>query len=220
MFIGHYGASFVIKKADNRIPLWLLFFAVQFLDVLWSSFILLGIEKMRIVPGFTASNPFDLYYMPYTHSLIGALFWASVVGLIYFFWKRTDRTTAILLALAVFSHWVLDLIVHQHDLSLYDDTLKMGFGLWNFPIVSLLLEIFFLIGSTLFYLYKNDNVNDSQRKKIMVFVTVLIAIGFVNLTLPPSSSPAIFAIESLGSYIIFTATLFWIEKTSIKTHSR
>ena len=50
MFVGHYSASFLGKSADKRIPLWLLFLAVQFLDVLWSIFVFLGVEKVRIVP--------------------------------------------------------------------------------------------------------------------------------------------------------------------------
>jgi hypothetical protein len=47
MFVGHYSASFAGKASDKPIPLWLLFVAVQFIDVLWSIFVLLGIEKVR-----------------------------------------------------------------------------------------------------------------------------------------------------------------------------
>src|SRR6266576_3154864 len=76
MFVGHYGVSFAAKKAEPGVPLWVLFIAVQLLDVLWAPFVLLGIEKVRIVPGITASNPLDLYYMPYTHSLVAAILWS------------------------------------------------------------------------------------------------------------------------------------------------
>lgn len=73
MFIGHYGAGLAVKAADRSIPLWLLFLAVQLVDVAWAVLVILGIEKVRIVPGITATNPLDLYYMPYTHSLVAAL---------------------------------------------------------------------------------------------------------------------------------------------------
>jgi hypothetical protein len=76
MFVGHYGPSFAAKGMRKSIPLWVLFIAVQLLDVFWSIFVLLGIEKVRITSGITATNPLDLYYMPYTHSLIGAMLWA------------------------------------------------------------------------------------------------------------------------------------------------
>jgi hypothetical protein len=72
MFVGHYGPSFAIKSIQAPIRLWLLFIAVQLLDVGWSVLVLFGVEKVRIVPGITASNPLDLYYMPFTHSLVAA----------------------------------------------------------------------------------------------------------------------------------------------------
>jgi hypothetical protein len=74
MFVGHYGVAFAVKTPRNKISLWVLFVAVQLLDFLWAPFVLFGIEKVRFVPGITATNALDLYYMPYTHSLIGALF--------------------------------------------------------------------------------------------------------------------------------------------------
>jgi len=76
VFVGHYGVSFAAKRAAPTVPLWTLFIAVQLLDVAWAPFVLLGVEKVRIVPGITASNPLDLYYMPYTHSLVAALLWS------------------------------------------------------------------------------------------------------------------------------------------------
>jgi hypothetical protein len=56
MFVGHYGVSFAVKKRDPALPLSVLFLAVQLLDVAWAPFVLLGIEKVRIVPGITRSN--------------------------------------------------------------------------------------------------------------------------------------------------------------------
>jgi len=72
VFVGHYGVSYAAKRGAPTVPLWVLFIAVQLLDVAWAPFVLLGIEKVRIVPGITKSNPLDLYYMPYTHSLLAA----------------------------------------------------------------------------------------------------------------------------------------------------
>src|SRR5713101_7880489 len=134
MFTGHYGPSFAANAAEKRLPLWLLFIAVQFVDVLWAIFVLLGIEKVRIVPGITESSPLDLYYMPYTHSLVGAIGWSVLAALLYKLSSKAgvSRKAAVYLGAAVFSHWILDLLVHRPDLSLYDDTMKVGFGLWNF----------------------------------------------------------------------------------------
>ncbi len=136
MFVGHYGPSFAIKSLRPAIPLWLLFIAVQLVDVAWALLVLLGVEKVRIVPGVTASNPLDLYYMPYTHSLVAAIFWsvaaAVVVGLLR---RLATWFAALWIGVAVFSHWVLDFLVHRPDMPLYDDTMKVGLGLWNYPVI-------------------------------------------------------------------------------------
>jgi hypothetical protein len=115
MFVGHYSVAFAAKSDRNKIPLWILFVAVQLLDFLWAPFVLLGIEKVRIVPGITATSPLDLYYMPYTHSLIGALVWSTAAFFVYklFAGQRASNAAALIVGLAVFSHWVLDLIVHR-----------------------------------------------------------------------------------------------------------
>jgi hypothetical protein len=124
MFIGHYGVGFAAKRIDPSIPLWVLFVAVQLLDVFWAPFVLLGIEKVRIVPGITASNPLDLYYMPYTHSLLAALLWSAGAFLAYRLLgpRRGGSMAAVVVAFAVLSHWLLDLLVHRPDLPLYDDS--------------------------------------------------------------------------------------------------
>ena len=81
MFIGHYGPSFVGKVAKPAIPLWVLFLSVQLVDIAWSILVLFGIEKLRIVPGFTATNPLDLYYMPFTLAGRGSLVSGRSAGL-------------------------------------------------------------------------------------------------------------------------------------------
>ncbi len=42
MFVGHYSVAFALKSEKNKIPLWVLFIAVQFLDYIWATLVLLG----------------------------------------------------------------------------------------------------------------------------------------------------------------------------------
>ena len=53
MFVGHYSVAFACRTERNKIPLWVLFVAVQFLDYIWATLVLLGIEKLRVIKGFT-----------------------------------------------------------------------------------------------------------------------------------------------------------------------
>ncbi len=216
MFVGHYGPSFAGKALKKPIPLWVLFLAVQLLDVFWSIFVLLGIEKVRISPGITKTNPLDLYYMPYTHSLDGALFWALAAGLAYRSLRRADGPGAAgVVSAAVFSHWILDLIVHRPDLPLYDNSLKLGFGLWNFPVIALGLEVVLLFSGMYLYLNATKAITGVRRYGMVVF-GILMACGQVVVFFgaPPRSDRAA-AITALTSYLVFAAGAFWLEKHQV-----
>jgi hypothetical protein len=141
MFIGHYGPAFGAKAAVRTIPLWVFFLAVQWMDVVWSVLVLEDVEKVRIVPGYTQASALDLYYMPYTHGLAGSLALSLLFGAAASLFFRAKRGIVFLIsAAAVFSHWILDLIVHKPDLWIYDDV-KVGFGLWRWVWISLPLEL-------------------------------------------------------------------------------
>ena len=213
MFVGHYSVAFALKSEQNKIPLWVLFVAVQLLDFIWAPLVLLGIEKMRITPGITAANPLDLYYMPYTHSLIGALVWSALAFLVYKVASRTKVGAALIVALAVFSHWILDLIVHRPDLAIYDDTLKVGFGLWNYRGLEFGLEVAILVAGIIIYLKRNVVRSVVRKYSLIIFGVLLILIqtGNTFVSRPLSSDHAV-AITALISYTLFTAVAFLLEK--------
>ena len=212
MFVGHYGVSFAAKGVEKSIPLWLLFIAVQLVDVLWSVFIVAGIEKVRIVPGITATNPLDLYYMPYTHSLLGAALWAVAGYLVYKFLLKGSNRAAMLVGLAIFSHWILDLIVHRPDLALYDDSYKIGLGLWNYPAPAFALEAILLFAGIYFYMRRTKAVSLLGKIGMPVFGVVLLIMQTVVFFAAPPTSPAAAGVTALVLYIPFAGIAFWLER--------
>lgn len=46
MFVGHYAASLALKSYEKKASLGQLFLAVQFIDILFFPFVLIGIELM------------------------------------------------------------------------------------------------------------------------------------------------------------------------------
>src|SRR5205809_6424012 len=127
MFVGHYSVAFAAKSDKNKIPLWVLFIAVQFLDYMWATLVLLGIEKLRVIKGFTAGSMLDSYFHPYSHSLITAILWSVAAAIGYrsvcrWLGYAYSKLVAFIIGLAVFSHWILDLIAHPRDLAIYDNT--------------------------------------------------------------------------------------------------
>ena len=217
MFVGHYGPSLLAKSLDKTIPLWLLFIAAQLVDVFWAFFIMLGVERVKIVPGFTASNALDLYYMPYTHSLLAALGWSILAYAAYRLIPgfRGSHKAALLVGAAVFSHWALDLLVHRPDLPLYDSVYKMGFGLWDYPIVTLELEVALFFGGFFLYLRVTDPVSGLGRYGMIGFGLAAFGLQTVGLFGPPPPSDTAAALMGLSSYIVFAGIVYWLEKKRI-----
>jgi hypothetical protein len=210
MFVGHYGVSFAVKRVAPTVPLWVLFIAVQLLDVFWAPFVLLGIEKVRIVPGITASNPFDLYYMPYTHSLLAAVLWSGAAFLVYRASAKQDRAgkAAFVVALAVLSHWLCDVVVHRPDLPLYDNTAKVGLGLWNAPAIAFALEATLLFGGMWLYI----GPAGVPRRGLTLFGLVMLAIQAYVFFGPPPVSDSAAAWTALVSYAVFAAIIARMEQ--------
>jgi len=207
VFVGHYGVSFAAKKADTSVPLWVLFVAVQLLDLAWAPLVLLGVEKVRVVPGFTRTNALDLYYMPYTHSLVAAVLWSAAAFAVYRLAARGGRMAALVVAAAVFSHWILDLVVHVPDLSLYDDTAKVGLGLWNRPATALGLEAAALFGGMWLYF----RTGGARRLAMAAFGIVMLAIQVYVFFGPPPASDKSLAVTALAAYVVFAVVVRLLE---------
>jgi hypothetical protein len=210
VFVGHYSISFVVKRANPTIPLWVLFLAVQLLDIGWSVLVLLGIEKARIVPGITASNPLDLYYMPYTHSLVAALLWSAGAFLACrLAIPRASGTVPLLVAVAVFSHWILDFLVHRPDLPLFDNTAKVGLGLWNYPAFAFALEagLLFLAMGLVF------RVPGGRPWPMATFGLVMLGIQAYVFFGPPPVSDRAAAVTALVAYALFAGVIWRLGRT-------
>jgi hypothetical protein len=221
MFVGHYGVAFAARRMEERIPLWLFFLAVQFVDILWCIFVLLGIEKVRIVPGYTAGNPLDFYYFPYTHSLIGSLGWAGVAFVLYRLYQRYQGSPrpALILGAAVLSHWFLDLVVHARDLDIINGNFKLGLGLWNHPLLELLLELAILFGGLVWYLKGNPDFSRRRKSAVLVFAALMGGLQVVNTYGPPPTSVRLIAIAGLALYALLTLAAFFIEPRHTATRN-
>jgi hypothetical protein len=122
-----------------------------------------------------------------------------------------STSAALLAGFAVFSHWFLDLIVHRPDLAIYDNRLKVGFGLWNHRRIEFVLEIGILLFGAVLYLKRNGAI--ARKIGIITFVAVLALIQTSNTFLrPPPSSDRVFAITALVFYTVFAAIAFLLEK--------
>lgn len=219
MFVGHYGVSLAAKRYRPRISLGVLFLAVQFLDVLFAIFVLAGLEKMRIVHGFTAFNPYDLYWMPYSHSLLGAIAWSVLFGAGAFVWMRRAPVRqraagAAILGAAVFSHFLLDVPMHTPDLPLGPGggSPKIGLGLWNDRAAAIAAELVVLVAGGLLYLRASRPRTRGARIATGLFGFVLVALTVATPFLPDPPSASAFAVQALVFYVLLAAAAEWIDR--------
>ena len=212
MFVGHYGPA--AAAAGGRIKLWHAVVAVQLLDIAFAPLLLTGVEKMRIVEGFTASNHFDLHHMPYTHSLVAAIVWSIVAGLVYpQLNRRAGVAGGMIIGALVFSHWALDYLMHKPDLPLWFGGPKVGLGLWDNRPLSVTLELSVFLVGMIIYSWRTAPIGRLGKVSLILFLAVGVILQIYGNWAPPSSSVEAFAISALAAYGVFTLLAMFVDST-------
>ncbi|SFA98204.1 hypothetical protein SAMN05216312_102655 [Cohnella sp. OV330] len=154
MFAGHFGLAAAVKgRTSSRVPLWALMLATQLLDILFVPLLLAGAEKIEEIPG-KESYGGALIHADYTHSLAGALLVAAIAG--WLAGRRWGKNGGWTIGAVVFSHWLLDLIVHRPDLPILPANAGglplLGLGMWHYPAVCAGVEALILVVGAIFYI--------------------------------------------------------------------
>ncbi len=153
---GHFAIGLAAKSAAPKVPLWVLLLTTEVFDLLFFAFQAAGIEKMA-VSTMTFERGIEILTpgsVPWSHGLFMCVLWSVVGAAIAFLFYR-DRRTSVVIGLVLFSHWVLDFIVHVPDLPLlFEGSPLLGLGLWaSGPglIVATVLELGMLAGGIAIY---------------------------------------------------------------------
>ncbi|MFC2144069.1 hypothetical protein ACFLQM_00070 [Acidobacteriota bacterium] len=211
MFLGHFGIGFGAKAAAPRVSLGTLFLAAQFVDLLWPTLLLIGLEKVVIAPGNTRVTPLDFTDYPITHSLLLSLVWALLFGAAYYLLRKYPKGAWVCGA-AVLSHWVLDLLTHRPDLPLLPGgATRVGLGLWNSLPATLIVELgIFAIGVWL-YTRSTRPLDRTGTIALGALVGFLLVIYFGNLFGPPP--PNVTALAWVGqTQWLLVIWAFWIDR--------
>lgn len=210
MFIGHYAAAFAAKAAAPRAPLWTLIGAAQLLDIAFSGFLLTGLERFRVDPSLPG-NPLDLYQMPWSHSLPAAVGWSVLAALVAR--ALVPMRTAAVIGAVVFSHWILDWLVHRPDLELWFGGSKVGLGFWNFPAAEMAFEMGLIAVAGAAWVAKRKEGNQSAWPALL-FLSLLsgLAVMFA-LPSPPPDSAVVTGLSGIVMFLIITAVAWPIDRS-------
>jgi membrane-bound metal-dependent hydrolase YbcI (DUF457 family) len=210
MFIGHYAVALAARPAARRTPLWTLFLAVQWPDLIWPVFLLTGVEAVRIDPGNTAVTPLDFVRYPISHSLLMDVVWGVLLGALVYARYR-DRTGALWVGAGVVSHWVLDWITHRPDLPLWPGGPLVGLGLWRSLPATVAVEGLLFLGGAALYLRATRATDRTGRWALWALLTFLMAVYVSNLLGPPPPSVTALAWVGLGLWLL-PPWAAWIER--------
>lgn len=210
MFIGHFGVGFAAKRVAPRMSLGTAFLAAQFLDLLWPSLLLLGAETVRIAPGATAVTPLVFEHYPISHSLLAAIGWGLLLGVIHAVTRKSTRGGAIVAAL-VLSHWLLDAIVHVPDLPLApgSDAL-IGLGLWQSKAATLAIEVPLFAAGVWLYASSTHAADSIGRYGLAALVAFLALIHTANLFGPPAPNVTAIAWAGQAQWLL-VAWAYWVD---------
>jgi hypothetical protein len=185
---GHFGFAAIVKSRETQVPLWSLMLATVWLDIVFIPLLVMKVETIKPAPGLAGGYGENIIYADYTHSLLGALALSALFALI--FSPGWGKRCAIVLGLVSFSHWLLDLIVHRHDMPLLPGNLghlpRLGFGLWQFRTVSVLAELLLVILGAWYYWRAASVVTTAAqrgRTRAIVAAALILLCGITVLAL-------------------------------------
>lgn len=217
MFLGHFGAALALKRLEPKLSLGTLFVAAQLTDLLWGAFLLTGWEEVRIDPGYTAVTPLQFIHYPITHSLVGTLAWALVAAAVYYSWPTRDTShhwqASAIVALAVFSHFPLDVLVHVPDLTLAGDGTRLfGLGLWQNVGGTLAAELLALGAGIAVYVAYRSRRHPVRAGRLAGLVALLLGLYLASLFGPPPPDVTTIAVADIIGMLGLAAMAAWVDR--------
>ena len=220
MFAGHLAAGLVLKKMERRLNIGWLFFATLFHDFLLGLLVLLGLEQVHIPTNF-AQTHYLTFTFPYSHGFTASIVWSLLgFGITYALvsnWSLAERKQAgLAIGLAVFSHFVLDWLVHIPEIPLLGESSpKIGLGLWNNLSFSLTLEALLVLAGFVYYLYAvkpKTNLARYGLGALLLLITALTVTGMLFSTTPPPANGA--AMSWIFQPFLICGLAFWFDKNT------
>ncbi len=212
MFIGHFALAFAVKKLEPRVSLATTFLAAQLADTLWPVLLLAGVEHATLAPGATVVTPMRFDSYPWSHSLLMLAVYGVLFGAVHFAARKNVRA-AVLLALLVVSHWVLDYISHAPDMPLSPWTSgTYGLGLWNSAAATAVVEGALFAAGLALALSATRGRDKIGRWGLPAFVMLLLLIFVANFFSSPPPNVQVVGYFSLILPGVLLPVVAWIDR--------
>ena len=214
MFAGHVGAALALGRFERRLNVGWLVSAALLLDLMLWVLVLLGVEAVTIPASFAHDHQ-AAFVFPYSHGLLTGLCWACLAAALALAYRtripRLRRRAALLIGVAVFSHWLLDALVHRPELPLAGrDSRGLGLALWDQMPLALVIEAILLIAGVALFARGSALVR-RRLVPLALLSLALLALTVAGMTVaPPPPSALAMAASSLGTLIVVCGLYGWL----------
>lgn len=217
MLVGHYAVGFFGKKLAPETSLGVLVLAAMAADILWCAFLLEGVEHVEFTSGRGAGQYFRAIDIGLSHGLAMDLLWAVLLAAGVYLFTRYARG-AVIVFLAVLSHWLLDVVAHRPDMPIgLGPGPRLGLSMWTSVPITLLVEGGFWILALIIYARSHEISSRAKLWGFWVGSLILTVIWYGNITGPPPTDPKSAPIVSLVIFSASVAWAYWIDRPAVRS---
>jgi hypothetical protein len=214
MFAGHVGVGLAIAGSAPRTNAGVFVSAALLTDLPLWAFVLLGWESVTL-PADMARTHQARFVFPLSHGLVASVLWSMLGGCIAYSLQEargaSKRGVAFLVAVAIFSHWILDALVHRPEMPLVGRASPaVGLALWDHLPMALLVESALLLLGLAFFMRASRGrfLWGSTALAILSLAILALTVAGMTITPPPPSASAM-ALGSLVTLSVVCALSFW-----------
>ena len=170
--LGHLAPGFAAKSVTPQVPLWVLLIAGETNDILYFLFSSVGIEKKAAITIMDFNQ--GVKYLtpgsnPWSHGLFMSVIWAMIAAAIAYLFYR-DRKTSAFVGMVVFSHWILDFLMHSNLPLFFDGSPQVGLGLENsgsgFLFMTVLDIVLLAAGIAVYFKARKQTTQKKEMKNV------------------------------------------------------
>jgi hypothetical protein len=222
MGVGHAAVALGATRYAPRLNVGWLIFAALLADFLLGFFALAGLEGAHVPPDF-ASHHYLTFTFPYSHGLFMVLLWSAAFGVLAGSTRSADRTrVVVVVGLVVFSHFVLDAVVHVVGLPLaFEGSPKIGLGLWTHLPLELCIETAMTIAGIAIYLgVAGASAPARSRFGVPIVVAVFAAGTWSQLLITVAPEPRQLAPGWIGVPLLLGALSYGLDRRRVHRAGR
>ncbi len=169
------GVAVALKAAAPKRNVGWWVFCVFLCDFLLGVFAFLGWEHASGLADYPRLH-YLTFTFPYSHGLLATLVWSAAAAFVVFAFSR-DRRAATIAAAAVFSHFILDALVHVQGLPLAGESSpKVSLGLWRNLPLAIITELAVVTAGIFFYLRAFSGRKPARARALAGFLVVLAGV--------------------------------------------